>query len=114
MTSEKMTELGILQENRPGDRWYYTSEDNTANNVFTIDILNCFLTDFSGKEETASDIKFIVPPEDNRITEILFYKINTTNPMKGIVPEGYVGSSDTKFKTLLALFRHDKFLPQLS
>ena len=42
MTSEKIAEFGIAQEKRPGDRWYYTPEDNTANNIFTIDILLCF------------------------------------------------------------------------
>lgn len=89
MTSEKIAELGIAQEERPGERWHYTPEDNTANNVFTIDILNCFLTDFSEKEQIAPNVKFIEPPTDDRITEILFYKINTTNPVEGIAPAGY-------------------------
>lgn len=89
VTSEKLKELGIPGEERPGERWHYTSEQNTANNVFTIDILNCFLIDFSDKEETSPDTKYITPPEDGRLTEIVFYKINTTMSVKGVAPDGY-------------------------
>ena len=89
MTREKIDEVGIPREERPGERWQYTSEENTANNVLTIDILNCFLVDFSAKEETSPDTQYIAPPEDGRLTEIVFYKINTTMSIQGAVPDGF-------------------------
>lgn len=112
MTSELTRELGILKEERPSERWYYTSPKNTGNIVFTIDILNHFLSDFSEKEETKPGVKYIVPPEDGRLTEILFYKINTDSPFEGETPDGYNHLCDYKLSNgeyFMVCYHYPKF-----
>lgn len=89
ITEEHLSEYNLSKEERPSQRWKCEIGDRNANIVFSLTFLNCFLVDFSDKEILNECVALITPPEDEKYTEILFYKVKATLPVDGYIPKEY-------------------------
>lgn len=89
ITGEHLEEYNISKEERPGQRWKCEIGDKNASILLSLTFLNCFLMDFSEKEDLDESVMLISPPEDGKYTEILFYKVKATLPVEAYIPKEY-------------------------